>query len=239
MVLPNMNQFSMDIWSAIVEEAQTVSAQLEGLRPLAVMGGELMPDLPGKDIVPGLLRLTENAGGTCSLFILSNDPDERIRAIRLASRLGAAAFMLVEQVSPLPGYPAAHHAAILTDQANFSGVNPLIGPNDERFGPRFPDMSKPFDDDLIRMVGEEATRRGITLRRSVLAGLSSHRHEDASVTRHLQRAGADCVHHRIAQEVIVARHVGLRTMVLVSEADNQAHQRELHALAIHALKTLF
>jgi hypothetical protein len=234
----NMQQDFMDTWTAIVEESEAISGQLEGGVPVAVIGGELMPDLPGKDLVPGILRLIKNFGGKSCLLLLSNLPDERIRAIRLASRLGVGAFILVEPVAPLPGHAPSDELAILTDQANFSGFNPLVGPNDERFGPRFPDMSRPFDEVLIRAVCDKATRRGYTLRKLVLAGLPRNQHEDLSLAKHLLLAGAGCLHHRIAQEVIVARHVGLKTLVLVSESDNQANNSTLHALALHAVGAL-
>lgn len=228
----------MDTWTAIVEEARAISVQLEGIQPHAVVGGQLMPVLPGIDLVPGVLRLVKNYGGTSCLLLLTNQPDERIRAIRLASRLGVVAIILIEQVAPLPGHAASHHPAILIDQANFSGSNPLVGPNDERFGPRFPDMSKPFDEDLIRIVFDEASRCGTALKQSVLAGLPQYLQEDLSTIKHLELAGADCVHHRIAQEVIVARHLGLRTLVLASESGREEHQTQLHSFVMHALGAL-
>jgi len=114
---------------------------------------------------------------------------------------------------------------LITDQLNLmgmSGLNPLIGPNLDEIGTRFPDMSQPYDraySDLARKVAKE---NNITLREGVYAGLSGPSFESPADLRFLRLAGADAVGMSTVPEVIIARHGGMRVLGL-SGISNKAN----------------
>ena len=98
---------------------------------------------------------------------------------------------------------------IIRDHINMM-PNPLIGPNDERFGPRFPDMTRAYDRDLIRAAEEIALEQGITLRKGVYVGLTGPSYETPAEYTAYGRLGGDAIGMSTVPEVIVARHAGLR-----------------------------
>ena len=101
---------------------------------------------------------------------------------------------------------------VISDHLNLMGVNPLRGPNDERFGPRFPDMSEVYARDLQEMVGEEAKALGVTIRRGVYAALSGPSYEAPAEIHMLRAFGADAVGMSTVPEAIVARHMGMKVL---------------------------
>ena len=98
---------------------------------------------------------------------------------------------------------------LITDHINLFGVNPLIGLNDERLGPRFPDMTEPYSLRLIEQADAAAKELGLTLQRGVYAGLTGPCYETAAEIRFLDRIGADAVGMSTVPEVIAARYLGL------------------------------
>jgi purine-nucleoside phosphorylase len=103
---------------------------------------------------------------------------------------------------------------LVTDHLNMQGANPLIGPNDDEVGPRFPDMSEPYDVDLRRAALDAAREAGIPLQRGVYAAVIGPNLETRAEYRMLRRLGADVVGMSTVPEVIVARHAGLRVLAL-------------------------
>src|SRR5688572_11630044 len=101
---------------------------------------------------------------------------------------------------------------VISDHLNLMGVNPLRGPNDERFGPRFPDMSEVYARDLQEMVGEEAKDLGVTIRRGVYAALTGPSYETPAEIHMLRAFGADAVGMSTVPEAIVARHMGMKVL---------------------------
>jgi purine-nucleoside phosphorylase len=114
---------------------------------------------------------------------------------------------------------------LITDNLNLmgmSGLNPLMGPNLEEIGPRFPDMSRVYDRSLSDMARKVAKENNITLREGVYAGLSGPSFESPADLRFLRMAGADAVGMSTVPEVIVARHGGMRVLGL-SGISNKAN----------------
>jgi purine-nucleoside phosphorylase len=101
---------------------------------------------------------------------------------------------------------------VLSDHVNLMGVNPLRGPNDERFGPRFPDMSAVYSPELQELVIDEARMIGVEVRRGIYGGLSGPSYETPAEIHLLRALGADAVGMSTVPEAIVARHMGLEVL---------------------------
>jgi purine-nucleoside phosphorylase len=101
---------------------------------------------------------------------------------------------------------------VISDHVNLMGVNPLRGPNDERFGPRFPDMSAVYSPELQELVIDEAKAIGIEVRRGIYGGLAGPSYETPAEIHLLRNLGADAVGMSTVPEAIVARHMGLEVL---------------------------
>jgi len=101
---------------------------------------------------------------------------------------------------------------MISDHVNLMGDNPLRGPNDERFGPRFPDMSAVYSPELQELVVEEAKAIGVEVRRGIYGGLSGPSYETPAEIHLLRNLGADAVGMSTVPEAIVARHMNLEVL---------------------------
>lgn len=101
---------------------------------------------------------------------------------------------------------------LIRDTINYSGVNPLMGPNLDAFGPRFPDMSSEFDDALCGIARKCAARQGTTLREGVYMWFSGPSFETPAEIRMARLLGADAIGMSTVPEVITARHGGMRVL---------------------------
>jgi purine-nucleoside phosphorylase len=101
---------------------------------------------------------------------------------------------------------------VIDDHLNLMGSNPLVGPNDERFGPRFPDMTETYSRRLRGIADEAAKAIGLDIAHGVYAGLHGPSYETPAEIRHLRTIGADAVGMSTVPEAIVARHMGLEVL---------------------------
>lgn len=99
---------------------------------------------------------------------------------------------------------------LITDHINFTGQNPLIGPNDEQMGPRFPDMSHTYDPAYQEMIARTAEKLNIPLKEGVYMGFSGPTYETPAEIKMARTLGADAVGMSTVPEAIVAKHTGLR-----------------------------
>ncbi len=102
----------------------------------------------------------------------------------------------------------------IDDHINLFGTNPLIGPNDERFGPRFPDMTDAYSKRLRGLADKVAATRGIGLAHGIYAGLHGPSYETPAEIRYLRAIGADAVGMSTVPETIVARHMGIEVLAI-------------------------
>jgi purine-nucleoside phosphorylase len=141
-----------------------------------------------------------------------NSPSEVVFGVRLMALLGAETLIVTNAAGGIaPDFEAGDLMAI-RDQLNLTGTSALIGPNDDRRGPRFLDMSAAFDPELIETASGVASGLGFELRRGVYAGLLGPAYETPAEVRMLRTLGADAVGMSTVLEVLAARHMGLRVL---------------------------
>lgn len=132
--------------------------------------------------------------------------------VRVMKALGVRSLVLSNAAGGLnPGFRLGE-VMVITDHINFIGDSPLAGPNDERLGPRFPDMSGPYDRKLAELAEKTALDLKIGIRKGVYAGVKGPNLETAAEYRFLKAAGADAVGMSTVPEAIVAAHAGLKTL---------------------------
>ena len=118
---------------------------------------------------------------------------------------------------------------LIDDHINAFGTNPLVGANDEDLGPRFPDMSEPYDRRLGQLLDEAAAEVGVTLQQGVYAGVLGPSYETPAEIRMLRTLGADLVGMSTVHEVIAAHHQGV-PVAGISVVTNLASGLSAHRL---------
>lgn len=134
--------------------------------------------------------------------------------IRVIKALGAQLLIVSNAVGGMNPFYATGDIMVIDDHINLMGANPLIGINDDRLGPRFPDMSEPYDRQLGQVAMEIARRENFACHRGVMVAVSGPNLETRAEYRFLRQFGADVVGMSTVPEVIVAVHSGLRTVGL-------------------------
>ena len=135
--------------------------------------------------------------------------------VRVMQRLGTEILIVTNAAGAIHPDFVPGDLMLITDNLNLagmSGLNPLIGPNLDEFGPRFPDMSQAYDRQLCALARKVASENKLLLREGVYAGLSGPSFESPADLRFLRIAGADAVGMSTVSEVIVARHGGTRVL---------------------------
>ncbi len=139
--------------------------------------------------------------------------------IRVMRLLGAGVLVLSGACGGMNPLWAPGDLVLLDDHINFMGDSPLIGPNPDELGPRFPDMSAPYDRALGERAAQVALEEGIVLRRGVYVGVPGPQLETRAEYRMLRRMGADVVGMSTVPEVIAARHMGMRVLAVAVVTD--------------------
>jgi len=130
--------------------------------------------------------------------------------IRVLKLLGVQTLILTNAAGSLNTEFTPGSLMVISDHINLMGANPLIGPNDDRFGPRFPDLTSTYDPDLQNLVIEEAKAMDVEMRRGVYAALSGPSYETPAEIHMVRTLGADAVGMSTVPEAIVARHMEMR-----------------------------
>ena len=138
--------------------------------------------------------------------------DEVTLPVRIMKLLGVQTLILTNAAGGVNLTFRPGTLMILTDCINFSGKNPLTGPNLDQFGPRFPDMSRCYDRELIALCQGQADRLGIPVRQGVYMWFNGPCYETPAEIRLARVVGADAVGMSTVPETIVARHCGIRVL---------------------------
>jgi purine-nucleoside phosphorylase len=133
-------------------------------------------------------------------------------AVRVLGRLGVKTLLLTNAAGGINTNFGEGALMVIDDHINLMGGNPLVGANDERFGPRFPDMTDVYSRRLRRLADDVGSECGATLPHGVYAGLLGPSYETPAEIRYLRTIGADAVGMSTVPEAIAARHMGLEVL---------------------------
>jgi purine-nucleoside phosphorylase len=134
--------------------------------------------------------------------------------MRVFCRLGVKGVLLTNAAGGIGAELTPGCLVVLSDHINLQGTNALIGPNEERFGPRFPDMSEAYAKDWRALVLDEGQRQGIKIFQGIYAAVPGPSYETPAEIRFLRIIGADVVGMSTVAEVVVARHCGMKVLAI-------------------------
>ncbi len=139
--------------------------------------------------------------------------------VRVLRALGVETLIATNAVGGMHPLHQAGDLVVVVDHINLMGDNPLVGPNDDSLGPRFPDMSEPYDRGLVALARGIALEEKIALREAVFVGVAGPNLETRAEYRFLRTVGADVVGMSLVPETIVAVHGGMRVLAFAVITD--------------------
>lgn len=238
--------FDADAYRAQVEAAAGRIREASDLRPqigiilgtgLGKLVGEIDVDatVPYEDIPNFPLSTVESHHGRCISGHLEDVPVYVLQGrfhlyegysardvtfpVRVFGTLGVRSLLISNAAGGMnPNYRKGD-LMLFTDHINLQGVNPLVGPNIDEWGPRFPDMSEPYDLGLRALAERQALELGIKLHQGVYVAVEGPNLETKAEYRFLRMIGADVVGMSTVPETIVARHMGMRVLAVSAITD--------------------
>jgi len=205
---------------------------------LAVPGWEVADEIDLADVLPFALQTLMGHRQTVSLWRRGDDtlmvlngrfhlyqgyrPEEVVAPVRLAGLLGAEVMIATNATGSLDPAIEPGSIVVITDHLNLQGSNPLVGAWGTAFGPQFPDMSETYDPDLRAHALRAAAEAGFAVHEGVYAALLGPSFETPAEIRMLQTLGGTVVGMSTVPEVIAARHMGMKVLVLSFAANPAA-----------------
>lgn len=181
---------------------------------------EQIPQWPASNVIGHEGRLVIGATAGRAVAALSGRvhfyEGHDLRAVTFATRvlgvLGVKVLMLTNAAGSVNAQFDAGTLMVIDDHINLMGTNPLVGPNENRFGSRFPDMTEVYSARLRRLADESGAAIGISLHHGVYAACHGPSYETPAEIRYLRKIGADAVGMSTVPEAIVARHMGIEVL---------------------------
>jgi purine-nucleoside phosphorylase len=181
---------------------------------------EEIPDWPVSTVVghEGRLVIGDAAGRPIAVlagrahFFEGHDLRRVTFGTRVLGALGVRTLILTNAAGGINTAFAPGDLMVIDDHINLLGTNPLVGPNDVRFGVRFPDLTNVYSARLRGLVDDAAVRQGILLRHGVYVACHGPSYETPAEVRYLRTIGADAVGLSTVPEAIVARHMGIEVL---------------------------
>jgi purine-nucleoside phosphorylase len=181
-----------------------------------------IPHFPLSTVQTHTGRLLSGSMNGCPLIAMQGrfhlyegySPLEVTYPIRVMQQLGVKVLILSNAAGGLNPNFCAGEIMLITDHINLTGSNPLIGPNEDSWGVRFPDMSRAYNQALIAAAESIAKTAGVHLQKGIYVGLAGPSLETPAEVKFLQTVGADAVGFSTVQEVIAAVHASMRVLGL-------------------------
>ena len=179
-----------------------------------------LPHWPVSRVVGHAGKLVVGSVGGRRVAVLSgrahvyegHDLSTVVFATRVMARVAVKELILTNAAGGINTGFASGALMVIDDHLNLMGSNPLVGPNDERLGPRFPDMSEVYSVRLRGIADDAARARGVSVTHGIYAGLHGPSYETPAEIRYLRTIGADAVGMSTVPEAIAARHMGVEVL---------------------------
>lgn len=192
----------------------------EGLAQAVTMPYETIPHWPASRIVGHAGKLVAGRSRGRPVLALSgrvhyyegHDLGTVTFAVRVLGRLGVKVLLLTNAAGGINKKFGEGALMVIDDHINLLGTNPLIGPNDDRFGPRFPDMSETYSKRLRALADESARANSLHLEHGIYVAVTGPSYETPAEIRAFRTLGADAVGMSTVPEAIVARHMGIEVL---------------------------
>lgn len=187
------------------------------LKDKVVLHGDDLPGAPlPSPVLVGLLEGVAVAVADAPLASYEgHDVDDLALPVRVLRALGCDLLILTAGAASLSQQIDPGAIAVVEDHINLTGMQPLLGPNDDQLGPRFPDMSEPYAREWIEIARDVAVRAGIPCAPGVFAATSGPCMPTRAEYRFLRQAGADLVGMSLVPEAVAAVHAGFQVLALV------------------------
>lgn len=190
------------------------------LEPVSAVSTDEIPGYPPSTVVghKGRIVLGRLQGKTLLAFqgrihyYEGYAPGDVVLPVRIAQALGVKQLLVTNAAGGINRHFQPGDLMLITDHINLMGINPLHGPNDETLGPRFPDMSAPYDPEWIDQTEALGLSLGIGLKRGVLMGLTGPSYETPAEIRMMAQLGADAACMSTIPEVIYANYAGMKVL---------------------------
>ncbi len=181
-----------------------------------------IPAFPRSTTIGHAGQLVIGKSGTVAVAVMQGrvhlyegySPQQVVFPMRVFGRMGIRSVILTNAAGGINLNYQQGALVLIRDHINLQGTNPLVGPNDDRFGLRFPDMTHAYAKDYRAIAKEEAAKLGMTLHEGVYAALLGPSYETPAEINYLRIIGADLVGMSTAFEVLAARHMRIKVLAI-------------------------